>query len=134
MNDNEISVSIGRVAYTTTITHGTNTLIADEPEELGGKDAGFNPASLLLSSLGSCKAMTVKMYADRKKWDLEEVNIKLSYEILKSELQQTTYINCHISFKGALDEAQKAKLFDIAEKCPIHKLLTNPIVISSNLI
>ncbi|UIR57756.1 OsmC family protein [Sphingobacterium sp. SRCM116780] len=134
MNDNEISVSIGQVAYTTTITHGKNTLIADEPEEVGGKDKGFNPASLLLSSLGSCKAMTVRMYSDRKKWDLEEVNIKLSYEILKSELQQTTYIKCHISFKGELDEAQKAKLFEIADKCPIHKLLTNPIVISSNLI
>lgn len=134
MNDNEILVTIGNTPYTTTITHGNNTVIADEPEELGGKDEGFNPPALLLSSLGSCKAMTVKMYADRKKWNLEEVNIQLSYEILKSELQQTTYIKCHISFKGDLDKDQKDRLLQISEKCPIHKILSNPIIISSNLI
>lgn len=134
MNDNEILVTIGNTPYTTAITHGNNTVIADEPEELGGKDEGFNPPALLLSSLGSCKAMTVKMYADRKKWNLEEVNIQLSYEILKSELQQTTYIKCHISFKGDLDKDQKDRLLQISEKCPIHKILSNPIIISSNLI
>lgn len=134
MNDNEILVSIGKTPYTTTITHGSNTIIADEPEELGGQDEGFNPSALLLSALGSCKAMTVKMYADRKKWDLEEVSIKLSYESLKSELQQTTYIKCHISFKGDLDNIQKDRLLQISEKCPIHKIMSNPIIISSNLI
>lgn len=134
MNDNEILVTIGNTPYTTTIKHRNNTLIADEPEELGGQDEGFNPPALLLSSLGSCKAMTVKMYADRKKWDLQEVNIKLSYEILKSELQQTTYIKCHVSLKGNLDKDQKDRLLQISEKCPIHKILSNPIIISSNLI
>ena len=134
MNDNEILVSIGKTPYTTTITHWSNTIIADEPEELGGQDEGFNPSALLLSALGSCKAMTVKMYADRKKWDLEEVSIKLSYESLKSELQQTTYIKCHISFKGDLDNIQKDRLLQISEKCPIHKIMSNPIIISSNLI
>lgn len=134
MNDNEILVTIGDIPYTTTITHGKNTLIADEPQELGGQDKGVNPPALLLSAIGSCKAMTVKMYADRKKWKLEEVNIKVSYETLKSELQQTTYIKCHLSFKGELDQEQKDRLLQIAEKCPIHKILSNPIIISSNLI
>lgn len=134
MNDNEILVSIGKTPYTTTITHGNNVVIADEPKELAGQDEGFNPPALLLSSLGSCKAITIKMYADRKQWNLEEVNIKLSYESLKSELQQTTYIKCHISFKGNLDKTQKDRLLQISEKCPIHKIMSNPIVISSNLI
>ncbi|AIM36779.1 OsmC family protein [Sphingobacterium sp. SG20118] len=134
MNDHEILVTIGTVPYTTTITQKSNTVIADEPQELGGQDEGFNPPALLLSSLGSCKAMTIKMYADRKKWNLEEVCIKLSYETLKSELQQNTYIQCHISFKGDLDQVQKERLLQIADKCPIHKIMSNPIIISSNLI
>lgn len=130
--ENEVVVTIGQVPYTTSVQYGKHQIIADEPEELGGEDQGINPTPLLLSSLGTCKAITVKMYADRKKWPLEEVIVRLTYEVQISEQQQTTYIKCHISFKGDLDMEQKTRLFKIADRCPVHKILTNPIVISSN--
>ncbi|MDQ1150603.1 OsmC family protein [Sphingobacterium zeae] len=130
--DNEVIVSIGKIPYTTTVHYGKHQLTVDEPKDLGGEDEGINPIPLLLSSLGSCKAITVKMYADRKDWPLEEVLVRLTHEVQTSEQQQTTYIQCYISFKGDLDEVQKQRLFKIAEKCPVHKIVTNPIIITSN--
>lgn len=130
--DHEVIVSIGKIPYTTTVNYGKHQLTVDEPEDLGGEDEGINPVPLLLSSLGSCKAITVKMYADRKDWPLEEVLVRLTHEVQTSEQQQTTYIQCYISFKGDLDEVQKLRLFKIAEKCPVHKILSNPIIITSN--
>lgn len=130
--DNEVIVSIGKIPYTTTVQYGKHQLIVDEPEDLGGQDEGINPTPLLLSSLGCCKAITVKMYADRKNWPLEEVVVRLTHEVQLSEQQQTTYIQCFLSFKGNLDDIQKQRLFKIAEKCPVHKILSNPIVITSN--
>ena len=129
---NEVIVSIGKIPYTTTVHYGKHQLTVDEPIDLGGEDEGINPIPLLLSSLGSCKAITVKMYADRKDWPLEEVLVRLTHEVQTSEQQQTTYIQCYISFKGDLDEVQKQRLFKIAEKCPVHKILSNPIIITSN--
>lgn len=130
--DNEVIVSIGKIPYTTTVNYGKHQLTVDEPKDLGGEDEGINPFPLLLSSLGSCKAITVKMYADRKEWPLEEVLVRLTHEVQTSEQQQTTYIQCYISFKGDLDDVQKQRLFKIAEKCPVHKILANPIIITSN--
>ncbi|WP_333863014.1 OsmC family protein [Sphingobacterium sp.] len=130
--DNEVIVSIGKTPYTTMVQYGKHQIIVDEPEDLGGQDEGINPTPLLLSSLGSCKAITVKMYADRKNWPLEEVVVRLTHEVQQSEQQQTTYIQCFLSFKGDLDDIQKQRLFKIAEKCPVHKILSNPIVITSN--
>ncbi|MDM1293225.1 OsmC family protein [Sphingobacterium sp. N143] len=130
--ENDVIVKIGKTPYTTSVQYGKHQIMVDEPEDLGGQDQGINPTPLLLSALGSCKAITVRMYADRKKWPLEEVIVRLSHEIQTSEQQQTTYIQCHIGFKGDLDDEQQKRLFKIAEKCPVHKILTNPIVITSN--
>lgn len=130
----EVSVSIGKERYTTQITMGKHQLVADEPIQLGGQDLGPAPTQLLLSSLGTCKAITMRMYADRKEWPLESVEVSLSAETVPSSQQQTTYIRCTIKLKGDLDEKQKERIYKIAEKCPIHKLLVNPIVIESNLL
>lgn len=130
----EIIVTIGKEKYTSTIEVGEHTILADEPKEVGGQDNGPAPHELLLSSLGTCKAMTVRMYADRKKWPLEKVTIKLGVGIQKGEQQNTTHIKCHIAFEGPLDEEQKKRLLAIADRCPIHKALSNPIIIDSNLV
>lgn len=130
----EVSVSIGKEKYTTQVKMGQHELVADEPTDLGGQDLGPAPTQLLLSSLGTCKAITMRMYADRKEWPLESVEVLLSAETVPSNQQQTTYIRCTIKLHGDLDEKQKARIYKIAEKCPIHKLLTNPIVIESNLL
>ncbi|QQT26230.1 OsmC family protein [Sphingobacterium spiritivorum] len=130
----EITVTIEQEKYKTTITDNVNTLIVDEPAEVGGQDKGLAPTQLLLSSLGSCKAITVRMYADQKKWELNKVIIRLSSEVKRSVQQQTTYIKCHISFEGNLDDDQKKRLAIIADRCPVHKILSNPIVIDSNML
>lgn len=130
----EVSVIIGKEKYTTEINFDKHTIIADEPKELGGQDKGFSPTPLLLSSLGTCKAMTMRMYADRKNWPLDKVEVRLSSEVKKSEQQQTTYIRCHITLSGDLTPEQKQRIYKIADKCPIHSILTNPITIESNMI
>jgi len=132
--DKEVKVRIEKDKYTTTVDYGKHVLIADEPTELGGADRGMNPQTLLLSALGSCKVITMRMYADQKDWDMQSATVRLSSETIKSDLQQTTYIKCHIEIIGDLTEQQRERIYRIAERCPIHKTLSNPIVIDSNLL
>lgn len=131
---NEVLVSIGETSYTTTISYEDLNILADEPIEVGGQNKGLAPTQLLLSSVGACKAITMRMYANRKEWKVDKIDIKVSSEVQKSEQQQTTYIKCNIFIEGDLDEEQKKRLYAIGEKCPVHKMLMNPIVIESNLI
>ena len=130
----DVEVTIGREKYTTTVRYGDLELTADEPEELGGQNKGLAPNQLLLSALGTCKAITMKMYADRKEWPLERIHLRLQSEVQQSDRQQTTYIRCHISLEGDLDMDQEKRIQLIGEKCPIQKILDNPIVVESNLI
>ena len=131
---NEVLVSIGETSYTTTISYEDLNILADEPIEVGGQNKGLAPTQLLLSSVGACKAITMRMYANRKEWKVDKIDIKVSSEVQRSEQQQTTYIKCNIFIEGDLDEEQKKRLYAIGEKCPVHKILMNPIVIESNLI
>ncbi|QNL48641.1 OsmC family protein [Olivibacter sp. SDN3] len=134
MSDLSVTVTIGKEKYKTEVSNGRGILIADEPESMGGTDQGLGPKELLLSSLGSCTAMTLRMYADRKKWDLQKVIISLNMEVVPSSHQQTTYIRNHIKLIGKLDADQRQRLLQIAELCPIHKILSNPVVVDSNLL
>ncbi|MFM9948259.1 MAG: OsmC family protein [Saprospiraceae bacterium] len=129
----KISSSISKELYKIEIKSPTgNVIIADEPETAGGKDLGFSPSELLAASLAACTAATLRMYADRKGWDLTEVKIKINLE--RDESANKTNISRELELIGNLDEAQKARLFTIAEKCPVHKMLSNPIEISTQLI
>ena len=119
--------------HTTTLKYqaitasGNHHIIADEPVIIGGTDTGPNPLALLLASLGSCTAITLQMYIDRKMWPVEEISIKL--ELFRGEAG--TLIESRLSFKGALDETQKARLIQIANACPIHRLLAGNIFINT---
>ncbi len=128
------SAEIGKDKYTTEIRAGKHTIISDEPIELGGKDKGPNPNELFLASLGSCTAITLRMYADRKEWLVESIQVDLKMDIVKNEGTQTSYIKKHITIKGDISEEQKQRMLKIADSCPLHRIMTNPIVISSNLI
>lgn len=130
----DVIVKIGNNGFTTEVTFGKHSIVADEPEKLGGDDEGMAPLPLLLSSLGSCMVMTMRMYAVQKGWDLQGAEIRLSSEVQHSGLQQTTYIRCHINLEGELDTNQKRRIFDVSDKCPIKKMLTNPVVVNSNLL
>ena len=122
---------IGRDHYQVTINAGKNVLIADENEDHGGKDEGFNPFELLLASLGACTCVTVRMYADRKQISLEEIKVNLSLE--RDEVNNVTKVTRQIEFIGNITDAERNRLLEIANKCPIHKIMSNPIHISTQL-
>lgn len=126
-----VKARIEREDYRTVIESDSHSFVADEPIAVGGKDLGPNPGELLSASLAACSSITVKMYADRKGWDLEEAIIEVDFQ--KDAKSNLTHFRKHIRLKGNLDAEQKQKLYEIASKCPIHRLLTNPIEIESEL-
>ena len=128
----KITAQIGREHYQTTLTAGSNTLIADEPEANGGANKGFAPHELLLASLGACTSITLRMYADRKQWALESVTVNLELE--RDEQNNITNIIRNISLTGNLGDEEKQRLLAIANKCPVHKTLTSTINIESKLV
>ena len=124
----KISGRIGKDHYRAEIKSGTNTIIADEPLDVGGKDLGLSPSEILASSLAACTCITVRMYADRKEWNLDEVLVDITLEKLEGKSKFTR----SLQFIGNLDEAQRARLMAVANKCPIHQTLTNPIEIETS--
>lgn len=127
----EIKASIGNEPYRIKITSPTgNIIIADEPVEKGGQDKGFSPKELLASALGACTCATVRMYADRKAWNLEAVEAVVE---LIDETGQTKLIR-KLQLTGHLDEEQRVRLLAVANACPIHKTLTHTIVIETELV
>src|SRR4030095_16524586 len=112
-----------------TISVGHHNFQGDEPFDVGGRDAGPNPFELLLAALGVCTSITVRMYADRKGWPLEDVQVRLAYARVQTE-------DCGMSDRealiadgveeelivaGDLSEAQRERLAQIAAKCPVHR-------------
>jgi putative redox protein len=127
-----VTVHIKEEHYRSVITNNRHEITADEPVELGGTDLGFSPNELLISSLGACTAMTLRMYADRKGWSLKEVKVMLNFDYDKAT--EKSLINRTIELIGNLDEEQRNRLLQIANACPIHKMLQNPIKIISKLL
>ncbi len=116
--------------FMTEIVSNQYTLIADEPVSMGGTDQGPAPFSFLLAALGACTSMTLRMYATRKQWQLEDVKVELKI-IVKSG--QKNSIHRLIDLKGSLDAEQRQRLLEIANKCPVHQFLTSPTEIVSEL-
>lgn len=119
-------------AYATDITVGAHHLLADEPADAGGSDSGPAPKELLLSALGACTAITLRMYAERKQWPLEQVQVQLSFGDAGSSKDRTV-IEREIKLTGALDEEQRQRLLQIANACPLHKILTGAVEIPTKL-
>ncbi|KFF02746.1 OsmC family protein [Flavobacterium hydatis] len=129
---NTITASIDTRKYRTEIKSASgNIVIADEPQEVGGKNLGFSPSELLASALASCTLITLRMYIDRKQWDVTEINISVDFE--RNSEQNVSLLNRKIEITGNVDEAQKERLLKIANSCPIHKTLTNTIQIQTTL-
>jgi putative redox protein len=119
------------------ITAGAHKLVADEPREAGGTGAGPDPYSLLLAALGACTSMTLQMYARRKGWPLEKVEVSLRHsrihavdcETCITKDGQITRIERYISLTGPLTEEQRAQLLKIAQRCPVHRTITSEVSI-----
>ena len=128
--------------FTTYIATRKHSLKADEPEEIGGEDLGFSPYELLNASLIACTAMTLKLYAERKGWPLEQVTVYTSHskkhsEELKLESEQRgklDHILKRLKLEGDLSNEQRERLKEIASKCPVHKTLLSEVVIDTELI
>lgn len=110
-----------------------HTLHGDEPVENGGKDAGPAPTELVLSGLAACMVSTLRMYADKKGWNVEKIEVELDIHTTKTETGQSAEIESVIRITGDVTTEQKQRMLEIARKCPVHKLLTNPIQINSML-
>lgn len=127
--------------FTQLLRAGKHHLVADEPIDVGGGDAGPNPYDYLLMALGSCTSMTLRLYADRKGWPLEGVVVSLRHErvhvrdCVDCETGGATMerITLNLVLHGELDEAQRARLLEIANKCPVHRTLTGKMQIITSI-
>jgi putative redox protein len=117
--------------YQVRIESGKHLFLADEPDHLLGADTGPDPYSLVLSGLVSCTAITLKMYASRKGWPLE--NAEVSCRLIKTDAAARPEIDRLISLKGDLSEEQRERLLQIANACPVHKMLTAENAVQSRL-
>ena len=144
MSDREagwVSATVAPGGFRTAIDARTHALVADEPTGAGGTDEGPTPYELLLGALAACTAMTVRMYADRKGWLLGDVTVRLR----TAHAHAADCVSCEtdpvgvgrlereLAFHGDLTDEQRARLLEIANKCPVHKTLTGEIRIESQL-
>jgi len=128
--------------FAQSITAGRHALTADEPAALGGTDSGPTPYDLLLAALGSCLSMTVALYARSKSWPLEAVTVRLRHsrihaadcEAAETREGRIDHLACDVELAGVLSDEQRARLMEIAGKCPVHRTLMSEIHIETQLV
>jgi putative redox protein len=126
----EVTVTTGQGKFGQSVKVGPHTLVSDEAQADGGDDTGPAPHDFLLVALGTCTSSTVKLYADRKGWPLRRVEVTLSQQ----KAEGAHAIVRRIRLEGDLTEEQRARLLEIAGKCPVHKTLTGTIHVTSELL
>ena len=141
--DNPTTVIVGGSAagFVQTVEAGKHLLQADEPIAAGGTDTGPSPYDLLLAALGSCTSMTIGLYARRKHWPLGGVRVRLTHRKVhardcadcETKTGMLDRIEREIELDGPLNEAQRERLLDIANKCPVHRTLSSEIRIETQL-
>ncbi len=136
-----IHIHLEKENYKTVMTAGNHELFSDEPEEAGGGDTGPDPYDYLLMSLGACSVITMKMYADRKEWPVEDIYIELRHhkdhvkdcDDCDDPKAKIDKIEKEVILKGDLTEEQRERLLEISKKCPVHKTLLGTVEIHSVL-
>ncbi|UKJ06604.1 OsmC family protein [Solitalea lacus] len=128
-----VTAIIGNDNYKTMLQINNHLLVADEPEQVGGKDQGPAPAEFLMSSLATCTAITLRMYVQHKSWDVGEINVQVCLEHNNDHGNLTTNIVRFVSVSKQVDYDKLQHLIAIANSCPIHNLLTHPININTSI-
>lgn len=122
-----VHATIGTAKYRCTIEWRNGTFIADEPEKSGGKDLGPDPYTMLLSSLATCTLVTLRMYIERKGWEVPKIIVNANmFQSIKDDVTTTTF-DRDIQLFGALSIEQKDRLLQIAAACPVSKILEGPV-------
>jgi putative redox protein len=120
----------------------SHRLTLDEPEPMGGTDAGPTPLETLLAALGACTAMTLRLYADRKGWDLDTVRVKLTHretpraeclDCRPSPFERVDRLHRVVELEGNLNDEQIARLREIADRCPVHRVLTRDAAVVTEI-
>ncbi|MEL6558386.1 MAG: alpha/beta fold hydrolase [Bacteroidota bacterium] len=140
--EGDVVVVTPGTSYTTEIMAGSHSMIADEPKEVGGKDLGPSPYDYLTAALGACTSMTLRMYADHKKWDLQEVRVHLTHnkrhkadcEDCENDKSKIDHFDREIELEGDLSDEQRKRLLEIADRCPVHRTLHGEVVVNTKLI
>jgi putative redox protein len=113
------------------IEMGQHTVVADEPEDHGGEDAGPSPQELLAASLASCTAITMEMYAQRKGWDIGDVSVHVDYE--PAQRGSPTRFRMEVNLPKELPEEQRERLMQIGAKCPVHRVLEGEVMFEESV-
>ena len=137
-----VTATVGASGYRTEIAAGRHSLVADEPESVGGTDEGPTPYDLLAAALGACTTMTLRMYADRKGWPLEGVEVGLRHsrvhvddgEQCEGRPVRMDQLERTLRLDGELDEAQRRRLREIADKCPVHRTLEAGVRVTTRVV
>ena len=122
----------GEGTFTNTVTSGKHTLLADEPTDMGGDDTGPNPYDFVAIGLGACTSMTLRMYANHKGWDVGHIQVGVTHH-KDAETKQDVFTRSICLSSTSLDEASLNRLLEIANKCPVHKTLSQTSTIISKL-
>ncbi|MCW7479863.1 OsmC family protein [Leptospira kanakyensis] len=128
--EDKVVVSTAKTKYETKISAGKHSWIADEPASKEGTDLGPMPTELLASSLGACTSITVRMYADKKEYPLDSVEVHVTIDKRSAEDHKFTRV---VVLSGNLSTEQRERLLAVANACPVHKLLSGKIEIETNL-
>ena len=123
----------GKGRYQQAVSAGQHQLIADEPASMGGGDAGPAPFDFIMASLGACTSMTLRMYAERKSLPLTGISVALSHDKIEVDGVMRDRISRDITLEGDLSEEQRQRLLEIANKCPVHRALSQSMLLDCAL-
>ena len=121
-------------SYTSNIRVNQHSFIVDEPLEKGGQDIGPAPGDYLCAAVASCKAITLRMYVQRKQWNVDEIKVSVNLVLGTQMSSGNNTFYCQINFKGDLDDEQQKRLLVIANSCPLHRLLSKPSDVVTTII